>query len=188
VSGLSDIYWRLRRALGRGRGIVQDDTGPVQLVQLQPTDLETFDQVPRVAEYGFQSCPPDGWDGVALFFSGDRSSGVVIATNHQQFRVKSLQKGEVCISDNQGQQIYFKKGGGIWMTDKAGSVVKMNGDGTGSVTFANGFTVNANTQINGTLATTGNITAPDVMINGVGSTKNHNHTDPQGGVTGNMQN
>lgn len=142
MNGLGDLFWRIRRLIGRGRGILQDDTGPVQLVQLQPSNLETFDQMPRVAEYGFQSAPPDGWDGVAVFFSGDRSSGVVIATNHQQFRVRKLAKGEVCISDNQGQQIYFKNGGGILMTDKAGSTVNMNGDGTGTMTFQNGLTIN----------------------------------------------
>lgn len=142
MSGLADLYWRLRRMVGRGRGVVQDDAGPVQIAQLQPSDLETFDGVPRLAEYGFQSVPPDGWDGVAVFFSGDRSSGVVIATGHQQYRVKGLAKGEVCISDNQGQKIYLRKGGGILMTDKAGSTVNMNGDGTGSMVFANGLTVN----------------------------------------------
>lgn len=187
MSDLSDLYWRLRRSLGRGRGIVQDDTGPVQLVQFRSSNLQTFDKVPRVAEYGFQSAPPDGWDGVAVFFSGDQSSGVVIATNHQQFRVTGLQKGEVCISDNQGQKIYLKKGGGILMTDKAGSTVNMNGDGTGSMTFRGGITVNANTKIVGTLEVTQNITADqDVTVNGL-SVKNHNHTDPQGGVVGPMQ-
>ncbi|MDE2098623.1 MAG: phage baseplate assembly protein [Patescibacteria group bacterium] len=185
--GLSDMYWRLRRMLGRGRGIVQDDMGPVQLVQITPSNLETFDDVPRMAEYGFTSAPPDGWDGVAVFFSGDRSSGVVVATNHQQFRVRGLQKGEACVYDNQGQTIYFKKGGGILMTDKAGSVVNLNGDGTGSMTFGSGLTVNANVKVAGTLEVTQNITADkDVIVSGL-STLNHNHTDPQGGTVGPMQ-
>lgn len=189
MTGIQDLYWRLRRALGRGRCVVQDDTGPVQLVQITPTNLETFDNVPRVTEYGFQSVPPDGSDAIAVFFSGDRSSGVVIGTNNQQFRIKSLKKGEVCVSDNQGQQIYFKNGGGIWLTDKAGSTVKMNGDGTGAMTFADGLTINANTKIVGTLEVTQNITADeDVIVSGL-STKNHNHPDVQSGGsnTGPMQ-
>lgn len=178
MSGLQDIYWRLRRLLGRGRGILQDDTGPVQLVQLQCSDLETFDRVPRVAEYGFQSAPPDGWDGVAVFFSGDRSSGVVIATNHQQYRVRSLKKGEICISDNQGQQIYLSQSG-ITVQDKGGSKLVMNGDGTSTLT--------SNLKIVGTLGVTQNITVDqDVIVSGL-SIKNHNHTDPQGGVVGPMQ-
>lgn len=165
---IGDLYWRIRRALGRGRGTVQDDTGPVQLVQLRLSDLETFDGLPRVAEYGFQSTPPDGWDGVAVFFSGDRSSGVVVATNHQQFRVRNLKKGEVCISDNQGQTIYLKNGGGILMTDKAGSKIALNGDGTATMT--------ANVKIVGTLEVTENITADaDVVINGIGGMKTHTH-------------
>lgn len=187
MTGLQDIYWRLRRLLGRGRGVVQDDTGPVQMVQVSPSTLETFDSVPRVSEYGFQSVPPDGFDAVAVFFSGDRSSGVVIGTNHQQFRIRSLKKGEVCISDNQGQKIYLKAGGGILMTDKHGSTVNMNGDGTGAMTFSQGLTINANSKIVGTLEVTQNITADqDVIVSGL-STKNHTHADPQGGTVGPMQ-
>jgi phage baseplate assembly protein V len=189
VIGISDIYWRLRRMVSVCRGVVQDDTGPAQLVQVTPSNLETFDSVPRLAEYGYQSVPPDGWDGIAVFPSGNRSCGVIIATNHQQFRIRNLQKGEVCISDNQGQKIYFKKGGGILMTDKAGSTVNMNGDGTGSVTFGSGFTVNANTKIVGTLEVTQNITADEDVIVSSLSTKNHVHPGVSSGssLTGTME-
>jgi phage baseplate assembly protein V len=172
--GLVDIYWRIRRLAGRGRVVVQDDTGPVQIVQLQPNDLETLDKIPRLAEFGFQSVPPDGADGIAVFFSGDRSSGVVIATGHQKYRVTGLSKGEACVSDAFGQKVYLSKNG-ITITDKAGSTVVMNGDGTGTINFPDGLTVNANTKINGTFTTTGNITAPDVIINEVGSSKVHTH-------------
>lgn len=54
-----------------------------------------------------------------------------------------------------------------------------------------------NVEITGTLASgttgggtatfNGNISAPDLIVGGK-STVNHNHTDPQGGTTGNMQN
>ncbi len=186
IKDLQSLYWRLRRVVGRGRGITQDDTGPVQLVQLRCSNLETFDDVPRVTEYGFQSNPPDGWDGVAIFFGGDRSSGVVIATNHQQYRITKLAKGECALSDNQGQIVYLRQSG-ILIQDKGGSTVTMNGDGTGTLTFGKGLTVNANTKISGTLEVTQNITADaDVLVSGM-SVKSHNHTDPQGGVTGNMQ-
>lgn len=183
---LQSLYYRIRRVVGRGRGITQDDTGPVQLTQLRCSDLETFDDVPRVAEYGLASNPPDGWDGVAVFFGGDRSSGVVIATNHQQFRLKNLGKGESALYDNQGQVVYLRKSG-ILIKDKAGSTVAMNGDGTGILSFGSGLTIDANTKIVGTLEVTENITADqDVTVSGM-SVKNHNHTDPQGGVVGNMQ-
>lgn len=162
---LSGLYWRLRRVLGRGRGIVQDDTGPVQLVQLTPSNLETFDKVPRVAEFGFQSVPPDGWDGIAVFFSGDRSSGVVVATNHQKYRVTGLSKGEACVSDAFGQTVYLSKNG-ITIKDKAGSMIVMNGDGTGTATFANGLKVNG-AQITG---------AGDVISASGISLDNHTHS------------
>jgi phage baseplate assembly protein V len=153
---IDSIFLAIKRMVGRGRGIVESDGGPVQLVQLQLSSIETRDQLPRIAEYGFQSCPPDGFTGVALFFGGDRSSGVVIATQHQQYRFQPLGKGEVALSDNLGQSVYLSANG-IKITDKAGSTFFMNGDGTGSATFADGLTINANTLINGTLTATGNI-------------------------------
>lgn len=152
------VFWAVKRLVGRGRGIVQSDTGPVQLVQLHMSAVEVHDDIPRIAEYGLSSCPPDGFTGVALFFGGDRTSGVVIATQHQSFRFPNLQKGESALHDNLGQSVYLSKNG-IVITDKAGSIVHMNGDGTGSMTFAAGLTINANMQINGTLHATKNISS-----------------------------
>lgn len=142
---LEKLYWAVKRIVGRGRGVVETDAGPVQLVQLQLSDLEISDQLPRIAEYGFQSCPPDGFTGVALFFGGDHSSGVVIATQHQTYRFQPLAKGEVALSDNIGQSVYLSATGiritdllgqsvvtssaGIKVTDKAGSTVTLDGAG-----------------------------------------------------------
>jgi phage baseplate assembly protein V len=93
--------------MGRGRLTRVDDSGPVQLVQMQLSQGETRDRTPRVAEYGFSSNPPDGADAVAVFLGGDRTNGVVIACGHQAYRVRGLASGEVCISDNRGQRVFL---------------------------------------------------------------------------------
>lgn len=154
---IESMFWALKRLVGRGRGRVESDSGPVQLVQLQLSNIETRGQLARISEYGFQSSPPDGFSGIALFFGGDRSSGVVIATQHQTYRFQPLAEGEVAISDDKGQSVYLSAGG-LRLTDKAGSTVLMNGDGTGTMTFANGLTINASTKIVGPLEVTKNIT------------------------------
>lgn len=156
---LEKLYWAVKRIVGRGRGVVETDTGPVQLVQLQLSDLEISDQLPRIAEYGFQSCPPDGFTGVALFFGGDHSGGVVIATQHQTYRFQPLAKGEVALSDNIGQSVYLSATGiritdllgqsiitsaaGIKATDKAGSTVVMDGSGNASIASSQNITLDA---------------------------------------------
>lgn len=104
-------FWSLVRSLGRGRISRVDDSGPVQLVQMQLSQGETRDNTPRLVEYGFQSNPPEGSDAIAVFLAGDRTNGVVIACGNQSFRVRNLASGEVCVSDNRGQSVYLSAGG-----------------------------------------------------------------------------
>lgn len=203
---IDSIYWALQRLIGRGRGVVQDDRQAAQLVQVQYSTVETKDQVPRLSEYGFDSSPPDGFTCVTVAPGGDRTASVVIATSHGTYRMK-LQKGEVALSDMQGQQVYLRQGG-IMIKDKAGSTVVLNGNGTGTMNFSGGLTINANTTINGTalvtkaitgqggMAVSGGsgasvagsmtITGGDVKADNI-SLKGHTHADPQGGTVGAAQ-
>jgi NADPH-dependent 2,4-dienoyl-CoA reductase/sulfur reductase-like enzyme len=43
------------------------------------------------------------------------------------------------------------------LQDQAGSLVTLNGDGTGTMTFAGGLTVNADMQVNGNIVASGDI-------------------------------
>ena len=151
---IEELRWKVARMLGRGRGRIEDDGGPSQLVQVELSKLETRDKTPRVAEYGFQSAPPEGFEAVLMFFGGDRTSGVVVATGHQQYRIKSLQTGEVCISDNQGQKVYLSQSG-----------IRIDGAGH------NINIINAPQVI---------VTGGDVIADGI-SLKNHHHTGVQSG-------
>ncbi|WP_245964793.1 phage baseplate assembly protein V [Trinickia dinghuensis] len=99
---------------GRGRvSAPVNDEGGVQLLQAQINGLETIDNLKRVAEFGFTSVPPQGSDVAIVFVGGDRSSGLVIATNHQGSRPTGLQPGETTIFTADGKQIYLTAGGGI---------------------------------------------------------------------------
>lgn len=108
---MQSTFWSLVRSLGRGRLTRVDDSGPVQLVQMQLSQNETRDSTPRLAEYGFESNPPAGADAVALFLAGNRTNGVVIACGHQQYRMRNLASGEVAISDSRGQSVYLTASG-----------------------------------------------------------------------------
>ncbi len=130
---LEKIYHGLMNFLGVGRGIVVSDDGDAQTVQVSFNQIETKDNVPRYTDYGFQSSPPDGHNALVLFFGGNKSNGVVVATNHPKSRKRGLKKGEVCISDDQGQYLIISRDG-IKLVDKAGSTVELN---AGNITAKN---------------------------------------------------
>ncbi len=65
--------------------------------------------------------------------------------------------GEMWAIHSTGSSIKITNDGKVTITDKAGSVVVMNGDGTGAMTFASGLTVNANVQVNGSIVASQNI-------------------------------
>jgi Phage protein Gp138 N-terminal domain len=71
------------------------------------------------------------------------------------------------------QGISIKSTAVITVTDGAGSVVVMGNDGTGTMTFPSGLTVNANIQVNGAVVATGEGT-----FNGGHTVSQHTHTQP----------
>lgn len=104
---------RILNLIGRARINLIDDTGPVQMAQVTVNDLETIDKVPVVQAFGFGSNPPNGSDVALVFVGGDRSNGVVVATNSQKYRVRNLAPGESVIYTQDGKQIYLTANGGI---------------------------------------------------------------------------
>lgn len=65
--------------------------------------------------------------------------------------------GELWIVHQSGAFFKLLNSGAINIQDKTGSLVALNGDGTGIATFSGGLTINANTQINGDLTVSGSI-------------------------------
>ena len=102
---------RVMSALARGLVKFVNDSGGIQRMQVRFSPLQTIDNLPRCAEYGFTSNPPEDSDAVVAFAGGDRSNGVVIATGNAKYRMTQLETGEVAIHDNIGQSVYLTGSG-----------------------------------------------------------------------------
>ncbi|HEM7839794.1 TPA: phage baseplate assembly protein [Burkholderia multivorans] len=124
------IWNRLARRVlllvGRARVKLVNDAGAVQLLQVQVNELETIDNLRRLAEFGFTSVPPKDSDVAIVFIGGDRSNGVVVATGHQASRPKGLNPGESMIYTQDGKRIYLTASGGIEIDAKGQPVTVDN--------------------------------------------------------------
>lgn len=129
---MQNLYWKIVRALGRGRITLINDDGVIQTAQVQLSEGELRDKTPRMAEYGLTSNPPAGSDAVLNFLGGDRNFGVIVATNHQQSRPTGLAEGEAMLYQQNGLKVYLSNGG--LTIDAAGLPVVCNN--------ATDFTVN----------------------------------------------
>ena len=152
---LERVYRRVLMLVRSGRGLLVNDAGSVQTVQVRLSGAEVLDDVPRLAEYGFQSNPPAGDDKVVLFIGGNLTDGVVIATGHQLYRMRGLATGEVSISDDKGQRVFLSAAG----IRIEGGTLPMQ------INASAGLTINANTVFHGT-----------VMANGHRIDEAHKHT------------
>lgn len=111
IAAIERLYRRVLLVVGRGRIKTGSDAGPVQQQQVRLGPFETFDNIPRISEYGFNSMPPADCDAIMIFVGGNRLDGVIIGTGHQSFRMRKLKAGEVSISDNLGQSVYLTQQG-----------------------------------------------------------------------------
>ena len=108
---LERILRRLQLLVGHGRITIGDDSGNVQVQQVQLSDREVQDDVPRVAEYGFTSMPKAGCQAILVYVAGERSNGVILGTNDESSRLKGLEPGEVALYDDLGQSIHLTRSG-----------------------------------------------------------------------------
>lgn len=109
--GLDLLHRRLSLMVGRGRIEIGDDSGSVQMLQVQQNQQAIRDSLPRIMEWGFSSSPLPGAQSLILYIAGERSNGVVCGTNDERHRLKNLQPGEVAIYDDQGQSIKITRNG-----------------------------------------------------------------------------
>ena len=85
-------------------------SGGVQTAQLDGMADETLQSVEVFQHYGLTSVPPDGAMAVVLPLGNRSSHGIVIATEHSQYRIQALQSGEVAIYTDEGAAITLKRG------------------------------------------------------------------------------
>lgn len=84
-------------------------TGKIPIAQTSLLRGEIRDAVEIFQQYGFASGPIEGCEGVAVFIGGDRSNGIVIATEDRRYRL-SIVKGEVAIFTDEGDKVHLKRG------------------------------------------------------------------------------
>ncbi|HDL7427106.1 phage baseplate assembly protein domain-containing protein [Yersinia enterocolitica] len=133
---LARLYRQIKMMIGVGRVTGSHDGGSVQTVQYQ-TPLEVRSDTPRVAEFGFSSGLPAGTDVVIGFLGGDRSSAVIIGSNHQSFRHVGLKSGETVIYSQWGQYVKLTE---------AGIIIEANSQPV-TVNNATEVTVNASVKV-----------------------------------------
>ncbi len=159
------LWHRIQSIVGRGRVLLTKDDGPAQLVQVRVVGDEVKDDVPRMAEYGFVSRPPAGTDAILLFLSGERTSGVIVATNNQQFRMRALETGEVAIHDDKGRFVLLGAGG-IHVQGKDDPILA---ETTSTITAQAGGDINVTSTggaVNATAATAIKLEAPFIHLKG----------------------
>lgn len=127
---MGEMFERLtqRILLGIARALVTvvRDSGGIQIMQVKLSASEVRDGLPRFAEFGFSSNPPDGTDAVVAFVAGDRSKGIVIGTCHQPSRPRNLSPGETILHSQDGKSVYLTAAGGIVVEAKGQPVVVNN--------------------------------------------------------------
>lgn len=140
---IAGLVRRVTLMVARGRVTQSDDSGPIQTLQI-PLGPKEAGNVKRVGEYGLASWPPDGCDGIAVFLSGDRTNGAVVATHDLASRFKLGHKGEVALFDNSGDQ--GKPGRWFWF--KLGNTPSLELEAKNTpinINNAKGITINNNT-------------------------------------------
>jgi phage baseplate assembly protein V len=86
-----------------------EDGGKIQLLKLNMYQDETKDKVERIQEFGFTSNPPDDSEAVVLFIGGNRSHGIVVATDGSKYRIKNLERGGVALYNSNGDKVVLTK-------------------------------------------------------------------------------
>jgi phage gp45-like len=108
---------RLLHMLLPGRMTLIDDSGSVQRAQADfgpkgaGGSLRIFDKLPVLNIFGFTSNPPAKSDVLAVFFEGDPTKGVVVASNHQPSRLKNLAPGDSAMFDVRGAYVWLTPDG-----------------------------------------------------------------------------
>lgn len=113
---IEPLKHRVLLMVGRALITATNDAGGLQLLQVKSIGGEPLDKVPRFQEFGFSSRPPDGTEAIILNIAGNRDNAVVIATEHRNFRIQNLAKGESIIYTDDGTKIHLKKNGHVELT------------------------------------------------------------------------
>lgn len=105
------VWRRLLTVVSLGRVTVVDDSGPIQLAQIDFGPNQVVDGVRMSYYFGFSSNPPPQTDVVAVTMTGDRSKAAQGSSNNQQYRYKNLESGGSVLYDMNGNFVRLTSSG-----------------------------------------------------------------------------
>ncbi|EGG4148578.1 phage baseplate assembly protein V [Salmonella enterica] len=105
AAALNSIRRPFRAVLTRTRS-----DGNVMMTQLSGLEDENLPGIEVFQQFGLTSVPPAGTMAVVVPVGGRTSHSVVIATEHGQYRIRSLKPGEVSLYNEDGASVTLKKG------------------------------------------------------------------------------
>ncbi|WP_423197456.1 Phage baseplate protein [Cupriavidus sp. H19C3] len=111
-----EVDKRIKRAMSgvrnAFRGVLArtDSESAVQLIQGDGVATEKLQDNELFQQYGYTSNPPAGTMLVVVPVGGMTSHGIVVATEHATYRLKSLQPGEVALYTDEGAKVVLKRG------------------------------------------------------------------------------
>jgi phage gp45-like len=128
---LGPLSRAIQNLMSRGTVKLVNANTKMQSLQVGLMADETADKVEHFEPYGFTSNPQGGAEAIVLFPNGDRSHGIAVIVGDRRYRLKGLASGDVAVHDCRNQSVVLTE--------------------TGIVINALKHTINADTEINGSL-------------------------------------
>lgn len=166
MTGIADLYRRLRVLMTFARTLRVDDSGDLQIVAVEGFRGELRDDCPRIAEWGLASNPPLSSQAVVLALGADRGQLVVIGVEDRKTRRKNLPVGAV--------ELYSAHATARIRIDSAGVIsidgTSLNGT-TGPVTLnvTGNVAITASGTVNVAATGAATVSGSAVTVNAVGA-------------------
>lgn len=170
---MAPMMRRLRLIADRAVVTMVTDSLQRQGLQLKVLADETADDVERFQNYGHTSVPPAGSEAIVLGIGGARAGLVAIAVEDKSVRPKDLEAGDNCLYHLEGHRIILRKDGLLELEAKTVII-----NASEKLTM-----ISPDTEIQGPLHVTGEITSDTDVKTGTTSLKGHVHNQSGGGQT-----
>lgn len=170
---LAPLQRRLRLIADRAVVTMVTDSLQRQGLQLKVLADETADDVERFQNYGHTSVPPAGSEAIVLGIGGARAGLVAIAVEDKSVRPKDLGAGDNCLYHLEGHRIILRQDGLLELEAKTVII-----NASEKLTM-----MSPDTEIQGPLHVTGEITSDTDVKTGTTSLKGHVHNQSGGGQT-----
>jgi len=171
----------LLNLLSRCTVVLTQAAAKTQRLQVRLMAGELKDDMELFEQYGFTSVVHSGASGLALFFGGDRSHGVVVLPGDKRYRPTDLQPGEVAVYSDEGARVVIRRGRIIEVECDEYRVrtKRYEVQASEAITLNSAaFSLTAQTATSSAV-----LEAPDLILNGV-QMVHHHHPEHDGPSTG----